>query len=92
MRENCPHLSKMEHLQVRMTDNWQCVSDLLLFNYLHSAAMVQMLRHQDAISSNILLSVLDMCTDKSMENFTGQFSILHFMHVCMCSCGSICGV
>ena len=34
--------------------------------------MVQMLRHQDAISSNILLSVLDMCTGKSMENFTGQ--------------------
>ena len=49
--------------------------------------MVQMLRHQDTINSNILLSVLDMCTDKSMENLTGQlwlviFRVCVFVFVC----------
>ena len=47
--------------------------------------MVQMLRHQDAISSNILLSVLEMCTDKSMENFTGQFYIIVGYYACVVS-------
>ena len=55
---------------------------LAIVNYVSlltcSAAMVQMLRHQDSISSNILLSVLEMCTEKSMENYTGQFYIINF--------------
>ena len=47
---------------------FMCVRSLFLYT---PAAMVQMLRYQDTVSSTILLSVLDMCTGRSLDNYTG---------------------